>query len=153
MRAQRHTAPGPRRRLAAAQGLRRRFAAASAIGLAAVALAGCGSSSKPAYCTDVTNFKKAVEQLKNDLTNPSALITQVQTVVSTGQTALTAVKTNFAPQTAAVKASVTALENTAKQLTSSSTRTAALIAIPAEVQAVVASGQDLANAAKAGKCG
>jgi hypothetical protein len=65
----------------------------------ALLLAACGGSSEPAYCSDVTSFKNAVEQLKN-ATSPRALVTQAKEVASTGQTALPAVKTNFAPQQA-----------------------------------------------------
>jgi hypothetical protein len=110
-------------------------------------LAGCGGSSKPAYCSDVTNFKNAVEQLKQ-VSSPSALVTQVKKVASTGQTTLSAVKTNLAPQTSAVKNSLAALENSVKQLSSSSTRASALAAIPAESKAVVSAGESLASAAK-----
>jgi hypothetical protein len=134
--------------------LRSRLAVAGVLGVVtAAALAGCGSSSKPAYCTDVTNFKNSVDQLKNDLKTPTALPAQIAKVSSTGQTALSAVKTNFAPETSAVKTSLAALENSAKQLTSSSTRLAAATAIPAQTQALVASVQSLADAAKSGKCG
>ena len=134
--------------------LRSRLATAGVLGLITVAaLAGCGSSSKPAYCTDVTNFKNSVEQLKNDLKNPTALPAQITKVSSTGQTALAAVKTNFATETSAVKTSLAALENSARQLTNSSTRLAAATAIPAQAQALVASVENLANAAKSGKCG
>jgi hypothetical protein len=113
-------------------------------------LTGCGSSSKPAkpaYCADVTAFNNSVEQLKN-VTNASGLVTQVQKVASTGQTAFTAVKSGFAPETSAVKSSLTKLENSAQQLSSSSTRVSALAAMPGEVQAVTTAAENLANAAK-----
>jgi hypothetical protein len=120
--------------------------------VSAAALTGCGSSSKPAYCSDVTNFKHAAEQLKNDVTSPSGLVTQVTKVATSAETALSAVKTSFAPQTSAVKSSLAALERSVKQLSSSSTRAAAVVAIPAEVKAVATAAENLANAAASGKC-
>lgn len=119
--------------------------------MAALLLSACGGSSKPAYCTDVANFKSAVGELKN-VSSPSAVVDQAKKVASTGEAALAAVKTSFAPQTSAVKSSLAALENTAKQLTSSSTRASALAALPAEVQAVITAGENLAKAAQP-KCG
>jgi hypothetical protein len=111
-------------------------------------LAGCGGSSKPAYCSDLTNFKNAVAQIKTTTSSPSALVSQLKTVASTGQAAISAVKTNLAPETTAVKNSLAALENSAKQLTSSSTRGAAITAIPSEVDAVRTAADNLDNAAK-----
>jgi hypothetical protein len=133
-------------------GSRSRLAAAGVVPLIlAAVLAACGASSKPAYCSDVTNFKTAAQQLKH-VSSPSALVTQVQKVASSGQTALTAVKTAYAPQTGAVKTSLATLKNSAKQLASPSTRSAALVAIPAQAQAVVTAADNLESAAKSGKC-
>ncbi len=132
-------------------GFRRRLAAPGVVCLlVAAVLAGCGSS-KPAYCSDVTNFQSSAQQLKH-VSSPSGLVTQVQQVAKTGQTALSAVKSAFAPETSAVKTSLAALQNSAKQLSSSSTRGAALAAIPAQAQAVVTAADNLSNAAKSGKC-
>ena len=36
-----------------------------ALAVAALAAAGCGSSSKPAYCSDVTNLENSVNSLKS----------------------------------------------------------------------------------------
>lgn len=110
-------------------------------------LAGCGGSSKPAYCSDVTNFKNAVAQVKTT-SSASALVSELKTVASTGQAAISAVKTNLAPETTAVKNSLAALENSAEQLTSSSTRGAAITAIPSQVDAVRTAADNLDNAAK-----
>jgi hypothetical protein len=114
---------------------------------ASVSLAGCGGSSKPAYCSDVTKFKNSVEQLKN-VTSPSGLVSQVEQLASTGQTALSAVKSHLAPHTSAVKSSLAALENSVKQLSSSSTRASALAAMPGDVMAVINAAESFANAAK-----
>lgn len=137
-----------------AQGLgmsRHHIGTATAIAVAsALLLTACGSS-KPAYCSDVADFTNAIGQVKT-VTSLSALETQVKNVVSTGKKALSAVKTSFAPQASAVRSSLTALENSVKQLGSSSTRKSALAAIPAQASAVKAAAQSFADAAKP-KCG
>jgi ABC-type oligopeptide transport system substrate-binding subunit len=143
----------------------RRLAATLVLALAAAAfLAGCGSSSStsaasssssstaaaasstPAYCSDVNNFKSAVAQLK-DTGSPAAIVTKVAT---SGQLAISAVKTAFASQVGALKSSLTALTNTATQLTSSSTRASALHQVPGEVTAVKAAAGKFVDATKCG---
>jgi hypothetical protein len=125
-----------------------RLAGLGALALVATGIiAGCGGSSKPAYCADVTTFKNSVQQLKH-VSSPSDLVSQVKTISSTGQTAVSSVKTGFAPQTTAVKSSLSALEASVKQLSSSSTRASAIVAIPAQAQAVVTAADNFANAAK-----
>src|SRR5450755_318307 len=100
-------------------------------------LTGCGASSKPAYCSAVTNFKNAVEQLKN-VTSPSAVVAQAKKVATTGQAALSAVKTSFATQTSAVRSSLSALETSAGHLLGSNIA-AAVATLPGEVRATITS--------------
>jgi hypothetical protein len=111
-------------------------------------ITGCGSSTpaKPAYCSDVAKFQTAVGKLK-DSGSPSALASNISNVVTTGQAALSAVKTAFAPQAAALKSSLTALATSGKELVSSGTRAAALQQIPAQVTAVKSAGDAFVNAA------
>jgi len=128
-----------------------RLAAAGVASLILVAvLAACGAST-PAYCNDIANFKNSAQELTH-VSSPSGLVTQAQKVASSGQTALAAVQTAFAPQTSAVKTSLAALKNSAQQLSSSTTRAAALVAIPAQAQAVITAAGNLESAAKSGKC-
>jgi hypothetical protein len=118
----------------------------------AVLITGCGSSSssstpaKAAYCPDVTTFENAVGKLK-DTGSPSALASNISSVISTGQAALSAVKTAFAPEATALKSSLTALETSAKELVSSGTRAAALQKIPGEITAVKSAGDAFVSAA------
>jgi hypothetical protein len=121
------------------------------VGLALVIAAlitSCGSSSpaKPAYCSDVTTFENAVGKL-TDSGSPSALASNISGVVSTGQAALSAVKTAFAPQASALKSSLTALETSAKGLLSSGGRATALQQIPGEITAVKNAANSFVNAA------
>jgi hypothetical protein len=132
------------------------LALAGATGL----LAGCGGSStsasstgpssKPAYCSDVTNFKNAAARLPG-VSNPSALVSDINNVVSAGKTAVSAVETSFAREANAVKSSLTMLETLVKQLSSSSTRASALTQIPGAVTAVVTAADSFATATKS-KC-
>ena len=137
----------------------------------AVLLAGCGTSSSssstttsgtttsgggasagvsPAsYCPDVTNFKNAVAQLK-DTGSPSAIVSNITKVSTTGQTAISAVKTTLGAQTSALKSSLTTLTNSVTQLTSSSTRASALQQLPAQVIALKTSATNFIDAAKCG---
>ncbi len=109
------------------------------------------SSAKPTYCAAVNNFKSAVAQLKAS-GKPTVIISSVTRVVSSGESAISAVKTAFAPQARALKSSLVALDKSAKQLESSSTRASALKLIPGEVSAVKATGAKFVTAAKT-KCG
>jgi hypothetical protein len=143
----------------------------------AVILAGCGSSSTttassatsaatsttttagstttaagvspPAYCQDVKNFKNAVAQLK-DTGSLSAIISSITKVTTTGQAAISAVKTALGPVTGALKSVLTTLQNSIAQLTNSDTRASALHQLPAEVTAVKTSAANFVNAAKCG---
>jgi hypothetical protein len=127
----------------------------AAIGVIAVCatvgiLAGCGGTSKPAYCSAVTDFKNAVGQLKS-ISSPSEIVSAAKNVESTGQKAISEVKTSFAPETSAVKSSLATLATSVTKLTSSSTRASAVSAIPGEVSAVSSAADNFANAAKS-KC-
>jgi hypothetical protein len=113
-------------------------------------LAGCGGSSKPAYCSSVNDFKNAVAQLKS-VSSPSDIVSAAKNVESTGQKAVSQVKTSFAPETSAVKSSLATLATSLTQLTSSSTRASAVSAIPGNVSAVSSAADNFANAAKS-KC-
>ena len=130
-------------------GARRHIAGFLALVLIAVAASGCGSGSKPAYCSKVTDFKSAVQDLKKvdvGTGGVSAVTSAVEKVNSTGQAAISAVKNEFAPQTAAVKSSLTALEATLRQVANPQQRTAALAALPAEANAVGAAADGLTSA-------
>jgi hypothetical protein len=115
----------------------------TAIGLVGAALlAGCGSSSKPAYCTQVKNFKdsvKTLEQVEVSPSNLNAITTDVKKVGTSAKEVASAVGTEFAPQINSVKGSIGALEASVKQLVSapsSSTLAHAASVIPAQVEAL-----------------
>lgn len=120
-------------------------------------LAGCGSGSKPAYCTQVTNFESSVntlEQAEVSPSNLSTIATDVQKVGTSSKELVSAVKTEFAPQINSMKGSVAAMEATLKELASnpsSSTLSHAVTAIPAQVEALKRSAGEIEDVTKS-KC-
>lgn len=130
--------------------------AAIAVTTAAL-LAGCGSGSKPAYCTQVTNFKNSVntlEQVEVSPSNLSTIATDVQKVGTSSKELVSAVKTEFAPQINSMKGSVAAMETTLRGLVSapsSSTLTHAVAAIPPQVEALKRSAGEIQEVTKS-KC-
>jgi len=131
----------------------RTLSATLAIG-ACAAFSACGGSDKPAYCSDVSDFKDAVSELtdvqvtQNGVSELTAAVNKVET---SGQTLVSSAKSEFAPQTSALEGSLTALSATSKQLANPQTAKAALAAVPAEVKAVKTSFDALSNAVKT-KC-
>lgn len=122
----------------------------------AALLPGCGSS-KPAYCTQVTNFESSINALKQVEVSPSslsAIATDVQKVGTRSKELVAAVRTEFAPQINSMKGSVAAIEATLKELTSapgSSTLTHAVTAIPSQIEALKRSADEIQEVTKS-KC-
>ena len=90
-----------------------------------IALAGCGSSSKPAYCTDRTNLENSVKNLPSVTSSSgvSGLKSQINTIVSDANSVVSSAKSDFPSQTSAVKTSVDALQTAVKALPSSPSAT------------------------------
>lgn len=137
---------------------RRRFPAAAAL-LALVIdgalLAGCGSSSKPAYCDPVTKTENAVKSLptaqdvkKNGV---GTLKSALSTLQQTAKTAVNQAQSDFSSQTTALKNSVDALSSTVRQLAGSPS-VQALAQLPAELSAVSDVAKSLQSAVSS-KCG
>lgn len=134
-----------------------RHSAPLALCLTGVALfAGCGSS-KPAYCTQVNNFKNSVNELEKvelSPTNVSGITTALQKVQSSGKEMVSAVKTEFAPQIATAKSSLSALEKTVTELAaspSSSSLAHAVSVVPGEIEAVKKAAEEVEQVTKS-KC-
>jgi hypothetical protein len=120
----------------------RRFTAFVALSLAgAVLLGGCGTS-KPAYCTQVSNFEDSVKALEKEeisLSNASGVTTAVKNIGTSVQELGSAVKSEFAPQTSAIRSSFGALEKSVNELLSASGTSAlghAITAIPKELESL-----------------
>lgn len=120
----------------------------------AVALAGCGGSSKPSYCSKTADLKKSVQDLGSINIiqgGTSALTTALSTVESNAQAVVSSAKSDFPDQTAAINTSISALKQSAQQLSSSPTQPAVIAKVPGQISAVVSSIQDFTNATSS-KC-
>ena len=91
------------------------LAAGAAITL--VALAGCSSSSKPAYCTDRENLENSVKGLTS--VGISGLKTQLSKIESDATALVNSAKGDFPNETSAISSSVNALKTSVTALPSS----------------------------------
>jgi hypothetical protein len=117
-------------------------------------LAACGSS-KPAYCDPVSKTENAVKSLPTaqDVKNNGVgtLTSALSTLKQNATTAINQAKSDFSTETTALKSSVDALSNTAKQLAGAlSVQT--LAQLPAELSAVKTAATNLQSAVSS-KCG
>ncbi len=119
--------------------------------LALVAATGCGSDSKPAYCTDRSNLEQSVKDLPGAVTSGvSGLQAQVTKVEGDANTLVDAAKSDFPTETDALKSSVASLK-TAVQGLPSSPSAADLAPIALDAKAVVSAVSGFTSATKS-KC-
>ncbi|HXO08801.1 MAG TPA: hypothetical protein VN880_12250 [Solirubrobacteraceae bacterium] len=120
--------------------------------IAAVLLSACGSS-KPSYCSSVSNLEKSVGDLKGVnvvSSGTSGLSSALQKVQSSAKTAVSDAKSDFPTETTDVTNSLSALSNSVKQI--SGTPSAGAIAqIATQVSASVSAIQNFVSATKS-KC-
>ena len=121
-----------------------------AVALVAVAsiAAGCGSDSKTAYCSNVSDLQQSVNELKS-VQLQSGVLATVQTDVQKVQTNANAVvssaKQDFPSQTSALQSSVSSLAATINQLPPAPTPQQ-LLPLTAEINSVATAAQNLSNA-------
>jgi hypothetical protein len=123
------------------------------LSIAGAALAGCGGSSKPSYCSSVSNLKSSIKAVPstNIVQNGiGALQAAVSKVQSDAQTAVSAAKADFPSETTAVTTSVNTLSATVKKLATSPSATA-IAQLPGQVSAVVTSVNNFSDATSS-KC-
>ncbi len=125
-----------------------RLAAVISAGLLIGSLAGCGSD-KPGYCSDVSDFETAV----NDLTqvNPvkegtSGVKSAAQKVEDTGKAVVGSAKSDFPDQTKALEQSLSTLGTTVKQLGDPATAKQAALSVPGQASAVKSAADDFKSA-------
>ena len=120
--------------------------------VAVIAVAGCGSSSKPAYCSDRTNLNNAVKNLPSVTSSSgiSGLTSQLATIQSDATSLVNAAKSDFPTQTSAVKTSVDTLTSAVKALPSSPSASQ-IVAIAPDVGNVVSSVKSFVDTTKS-KC-
>ena len=127
--------------------------ALTALAAAAAVLAGCGSS-KPSYCSAVSNLESSLKAVTNTdvvANGTSALTAALQKVQSDAKAVVSAAKSDFPNETSALSDSVTTLSNSVKQLSGSPTPQA-VIALAGQATTVVNAGTGLKNATSS-KCG
>jgi hypothetical protein len=127
----------PRRRARARVGL---LAACVA---AIVVLAGCGGSSKPAYCSARTNLENSVKGLTSLTLSSgiSGLQAQLKTIQSDASSLVSSAKSDFPDQASALTSSVDALTSAVKTLPSSPSA--------GQVATVAGAGASVVNSVKA----
>ncbi len=121
----------------------------------ATVLAGCGGSSKPAFCSSLNDLKTSVQDLKNvDVikNGTSGVTAALQKVQSSAKSVVSSASSDFPTQTQAISGAVTTLETTVGELKSSPTQPSLIAALPAQVSALAKSVQTFATDAKS-KCG
>jgi hypothetical protein len=127
--------------------------AVAAVVLSATAIAACGGSSKPSYCSSVSTLESSIKALPstNVIQNGvSALESAVSKVQTEAQTAVNDAKSDFPTETSALKSSVDTLSATVKKAVSSPSP-ATLVQLPAQVSAVVTAANNFQSATKS-KC-
>jgi hypothetical protein len=142
--------PGP------ARSRRGRLLAVLPVGLLGVLLLGGCGSSKPAFCSHVSELEKSVQSLGslNAQSGVSGLEADLKKIDSSAKAVVSSAKSEFPTQTAAIEKSVTALDNTVKELSSATTtgaRNAAIAKLPGEVSAADTAFSEFSSAAKS-KC-
>ncbi len=120
--------------------------------VALAAAAGCGSSSKPAYCKDRTNLENSIKNLPSAASSSgiSGLESQLTTIQSDATAAVDAAKTDFPSETSALKSSVDTLSSAAKALPSSPSATQ-IAAVALDAANVVSAVKAFTSATKS-KC-
>ena len=109
--------------------------------------AGCGGDDKPSYCSNVSDLKSSVDDLKNyDLSSGiSGLSSELSTIESQAKTAVSSAKQDFPSETSAVDSSISTLKTGIEQLPSSPSPQQVAGLAP-DVQGVVKSVEDFKSA-------
>jgi hypothetical protein len=115
-------------------------------------LAGCGGSSKPAYCSKRTDLENSIKDLSNLNVSGglSGLQSQLQKIESSANALVSSAKSDFPTETSAIKTSIDSLTQSVKTVTS--TPSAAQIAtVASDASSVVNAVKSFADATSS-KC-
>ena len=142
----------PRRLCSAVMKARLRVTLTVPLALAAAGLiaAGCGSDSKPDYCSDVSDLQQSVDDLKGVQLESGALSTlqtDVQKVQTNADAVVSSAKEDFPTETSALKSSVATLSTTIQQLPPAPTAQQ-LLAVAPPISSTVTATKNLASATK-----
>jgi outer membrane murein-binding lipoprotein Lpp len=122
-----------------------------ALAVAGLVAAGCGSSSKPAYCSNVSDLQSSVDTLKGVQLQSGVLSTvrtDLQTVQTNADAVVSSAKADFPSQTSALESSVSSLSSTIQKLPSSPTPQQLAALVP-KIDGTVTAAQDLQSATSA----
>ena len=130
-----------------------RLVALFALAVVAVALAGCGGSSKPSYCSAVSSLESSIKAVpttdvvQNGLSSLQSAVTKVE---NDAKAVLDSAKSDFPNETNALKSSINSLTSSVKQLTSSPS-VSQVASLAANVGAVVTAANNFKSATSS-KC-
>ena len=115
--------------------------------VALAAVAGCGGSSKPSYCSDRSSLENSVKGLTSAATsgNVSALKSQVATIKSDATSLVNSAKSDFPSETSAIKSSVDTLDDAVTTLPSSPSA-AQVVTVGRDAAGVVSSVKSFSDA-------
>ncbi len=132
--------------------MRPRLLAAAVALTAAIAVAGCGGSSKPGYCSARTNLENSIKDVSNlSLTSGvSGLQATFQKVQSDATAVVNSAKSDFPTETSAITTSINTLQSAVKALPSSPTP-GQIASVATDAAAVVSSVKTFLDAS-ASKC-
>jgi hypothetical protein len=116
--------------------------------VAALAIAGCGSS-KPSYCDHLTKLKGSISNLSVS-GGIGSLKTQLNGIASEAKTLVSSAKSDFPTETSAIKSSISKLQTDIAGIASSPTP-AQLAAAASDAKGVVTSVNGFSSATKS-KC-
>ncbi len=103
----------------------------------AAIFAGCGGSSKPAYCGNIKTLEQSVKSI-DPTAGLDAVKTQVGQVAGDAANVISSAKSDFPDQTAAIESSLSKLQADIKALTSSPTPQG-IVSLGSEAKAFVES--------------
>ena len=120
--------------------------------LALIALAGCGGSSKPAYCSARANLENSVKGLTslNVSSGISGLQAQLTKIQSDANAVISSAKGDFPNETSAIQSSLSALEASARAVASNPSA-GAIATVASDASKFVNSVTTFTNATKS-KC-
>ncbi len=119
--------------------------------VAALVAAGCGGSSKPDYCSNVSDLRQSVDDLKSvnlEFADLSTLQADVQKVLSNAAAVVSSAKQDFPNETSALESSVSRLSTDIKGLPSHRPAGSSLASpeLAREITTAVAAAEDLSTA-------
>jgi hypothetical protein len=127
-----------------------RLIVALAFVAAALVVGGCGSSSKPEYCSKVSDLEGSVEELKGVEIESGTLATleaDLKKVQSNANEVVASAKQDFPNETSALKTSVSGLSTATQELAAAPTPQE-LLALAPKVSGVVLAAEELSSATK-----